>query len=310
MKRFQRRHGLTDDGIVSAPVIAEMNVPIERRISQITLNLERWRWLPRDLGERHILVNIPEYRLEVWEGNRVPLTMRVVVGKQDTQTPIFSDVMTHIVFSPYWNVPDNIAQGETLPEIMKDPGFLDRNNMEVLDPDGKPIDPRSIDLGDPAKYRFRQRPGAQNSLGLVKFMFPNQYNVYLHDTPMDSLFARASRSFSHGCVRLENPLALAEYVLRDQPQWTRERIEEAMHAEQERTVKLRSSIPVYLGYWTARASADGILQFRRDVYDIDRRQTSLLADRLSRLRKTAAAAASAANHAGTAGAATAPGSIE
>ncbi len=310
VKRFQRRHGLTDDGIVSAPVIAEMNVPIDRRISQITLNLERWRWLPRDLGERHIIVNIPEYRLEVWEGNQVPLTMRVVVGKQDTQTPIFSDVMTHIVFSPYWNVPDNIAQGETLPEILKDPGFLDRNNMEVLDADGKPIDPRSVDLADPAKYRFRQRPGAQNSLGLVKFMFPNQYNVYLHDTPMDSLFARASRSFSHGCVRLEHPLALAEYVLRDQPQWTRERIEEAMHGEQERTVKLRSAIPVYLGYWTARVSADGILQFRRDVYDIDRRQTSLLAERLSRLRKTAAAAASAGNHTGAAGAATAPSSIE
>jgi L,D-transpeptidase YcbB len=310
VKRFQRRHGLTDDGIVSAPVIAEMNVPIDRRISQIALNLERWRWLPRDLGERHILVNIPEYRLEVWERNQVPLTMRVVVGKQDTQTPIFSDVMTHIVFSPYWNVPPNIAQGETLPEIMRDPGFLDRNNMEVLDADGNSVDPRAIDPADPTSYRFRQRPGAQNSLGLVKFMFPNQYHVYLHDTPMDSLFARASRSFSHGCVRLENPLALAEYVLRDQPQWTRERIQEAMHAEQERTVKLRGAIPVYLGYWTARVSADGILQFRRDVYDIDRRQTSLLADRLSRLRKSAAAAASAANRSSTPVTATAPDSIE
>lgn len=310
VKRFQRRHGLTDDGVVSAPVVAEMNVPIDRRISQITLNLERWRWLPRDLGDRHIVVNIPEYRLEVWERNQVPVTMRVVVGKQDTQTPIFNDVMTHIVFSPYWNVPPNIAEGETLPEILKDPGFLDRNNMEVLDSDGNVIDPRSIDLADPARYRFRQRPGAHNSLGLVKFMFPNQYNVYLHDTPADSLFARASRSFSHGCVRLENPLALAEYVLRDQPEWTRQRIEEAMNAEQERTVKLRSAIPVYLGYWTARVSADGIMQFRRDVYDIDRRQTILLADRLSRLRKSAAAAASAANRAGPAGTVTAPSSIE
>jgi murein L,D-transpeptidase YcbB/YkuD len=310
VKRFQRRHGLTDDGVVSAPVVAEMNVPIDRRISQITLNLERWRWLPRDLGDRHIVVNIPEYRLEVWERNQVPVTMRVVVGKQDTQTPIFNDVMTHIVFSPYWNVPPNIAEGETLPEILKDPGFLDRNNMEVLDSDGNVIDPRSIDLADPARYRFRQRPGAHNSLGLVKFMFPNQFNVYLHDTPADSLFARASRSFSHGCVRLENPLALAEYVLRDQPEWTRQRIEEAMNAEQERTVKLRSAIPVYLGYWTARVSADGIMQFRRDVYDIDRRQTILLADRLSRLRKSAAAAASAANRAGPAGTVTAPSSIE
>jgi murein L,D-transpeptidase YcbB/YkuD len=310
VKRFQRRHGLTDDGVVSAPVVAEMNVPIDRRISQITLNLERWRWLPRDLGDRHIVVNIPEYRLEVWERNQVPVTMRVVVGKQDTQTPIFNDVMTHIVFSPYWNVPPNIAEGETLPEILKDPGFLDRNSMEVLDSDGNVIDPRSIDLADPARYRFRQRPGAHNSLGLVKFMFPNQFNVYLHDTPADSLFARASRSFSHGCVRLENPLALAEYVLRDQPEWTRQRIEEAMNAEQERTVKLRSAIPVYLGYWTARVSADGIMQFRRDVYDIDRRQTILLADRLSRLRKSAAAAASAANRAGPAGTVTAPSSIE
>jgi murein L,D-transpeptidase YcbB/YkuD len=294
VKRFQRRHGLTDDGIVSAPVVAEMNVSVDRRISQIALNLERWRWLPRDLGERHIVVNIPEYRLEVWERNQVPLTMRVVVGKPDTQTPIFNDVMTHIVFSPYWNVPPTIAEGETLPEILKDPGFLDRNSMEVLDSDGNLIDPRSIDLADPARYRFRQRPGAHNSLGLVKFMFPNQYNVYLHDTPTDSLFARTSRSFSHGCVRLENPLALAEYVLRDQPEWTRERIEEAMNAGQERTVKLRSAIPVYLGYWTARVSGDGILQFRRDVYDIDRRLTILLADRLSRLRKSAAAAAASA----------------
>ena len=144
--------------------------------------------------------------------------MRVVVGKQDTQTPIFSDEMTHVVFSPYWNVPPNIAQGETLPEIMKDPGFLDRaQHGSARHRAASRSIRRSIDVADPASYRFRQRPGAQNSLGLVKFMFPNQFNVYLHDTPTDSLFARASRSFSHGCVRLENPLALAEYVLRDQP---------------------------------------------------------------------------------------------
>ena len=295
VKRFQRRHGLTDDGLVTPAVVAEMNVPIDQRIRQIEMNLERWRWLPRDLGERHILVNIPEYRLEVWDGSQVPLSMRVVVGKQDTQTPIFSDEMTYVVFSPYWNVPPNIAQGETLPEIMKDPGFLDRTNMEVLDKSGKPIDPSTIDVADPTSYRFRQRPGAANSLGLVKFMFPNQFNVYLHDTPADSLFARASRSFSHGCVRVENPLALAEYVLRDHQGWTREKIEDAMHAEEERTVKLKRAIPVYLGYWTARVSGDGVMQFRKDVYGIDTRLTALLADRLQRLRKSAAAAASAMN---------------
>ena len=183
--------------------------------------------------------------------------------------------MTHVVFSPYWNVPPDIAQGETLPEILKDPGFLERSEHgSASTRAGSPIDPSSIDLADPTSYRFRQRPGAQNSLGLVKFMFPNQFNVYLHDTPADSLFARASRSFSHGCVRLENPLALAEYVLRDQPEWTREKIEEAMHADEERTVKLKTAIPVYLGYWTARVSADGVLQFRKDVYGIDGRLSS------------------------------------
>lgn len=291
VKRFQRRHGLQDDGVLSAAVATEMNVPIERRIRQLELNLERWRWLPRELGERHILVNIPEYSLEVWEGDRVPLSMRVVVGKEDTQTPIFNDEMTHIVFSPYWNVPPGIAQGETLPSVMKDPGFLARTNMEVVDANGAVIDPASIDLDNPTGYRFRQRPGNANSLGLVKFMFPNQYNVYLHDTPADSLFARASRSFSHGCVRIEQPQALAEYLLRDQSEWTSSRIQEAMHAQEERHVKLREPVPVYLGYFTARVSADGVMQFRKDVYEIDGRLTGRLADRLQRLRKAAAAAA-------------------
>ncbi|MCA1563343.1 MAG: L,D-transpeptidase family protein [Acidobacteria bacterium] len=291
VKRFQRRHGLQDDGVLSPAVAAEMNVPIDRRIRQLELNLERWRWLPRELGERHILVNIPEYRLEVWEGDRVPLSMRVVVGKEDTQTPIFNDEMTHIVFSPYWNVPPSIAQGETLPSVMKDPGFLDRTNMEVVDANGAVIDPASIDLNNPTGYRFRQLPGNANSLGLVKFMFPNQYNVYLHDTPADSLFARASRSFSHGCVRIEQPQALAEYLLRDQSEWTSARIQEAMHAQEERHVKLREPVPVYLGYFTARVSADGVMQFRKDVYEVDGRLTARLADRLERLRKAAAAAA-------------------
>ena len=293
VKRFQRRHGLTDDGLVGPPVIAEMNVPIEERIGRIQLNLERWRWLPRELGTRHILINIPEYRLEVWENGQVPVTMRVVVGKQDTPTPIFNDEMTHVIFSPYWNVPPDIAEGETLPAVLKDPGFLQRQNMEVLDASGNPVDPGAIDLSEPKKYRFRQRPGASNSLGLVKFMFPNQYNVYLHDTPVDSLFERASRSFSHGCVRLEQPMALAEYVLKEQPEWTRERIEQAMHSGEEQHVKLKQPIPVYLGYWTARVSADGIVQFRKDVYGIDARLTTLLADRLARMRKSAAAATSA-----------------
>ncbi len=163
--------------------------------------------------------------------------------------------------------------------------------MEVVDASGNRVDPASVDLSNPEAYRFRQRPGSDNSLGLVKFMFPNQFNVYLHDTPADSLFARAARSYSHGCVRLEQPVALAQYVLKDQPDWDAARIETAMHAGEEKHVKLKSPIPVYLGYWTARVRPDGTVQFRRDVYGTDRRQTALLADRLDRLRRTSEAAA-------------------
>jgi murein L,D-transpeptidase YcbB/YkuD len=293
VKRAQRRHGLADDGVVGAALAAELNVPIEERIRQIELNLERWRWLPRELGDRYILVNIPEMRLEVWENDAVPLSMRVVVGKPDTPTPIFNDKMTYIVFAPYWNVPGDIARKETLPAVLRDPGFLDRMNMEVVDAGGDRVDPESIDLDNPDNYRFRQRPGTSNALGLVKFMFPNQFNVYLHDTPADSLFERASRSLSHGCVRLQEPEKLAEYVLRDQPDWTVDRIREAMHGADERAVKLKRPIPVYLGYWTTRVSSDGSLQFRSDVYGIEERLSAKLAERLQRMKTSAVAAVAA-----------------
>ena len=293
VKRFQRRHGLADDGVAGAALAVEMNVPLDARLRQIQLNMERWRWLPRDLGERYILVNIPDMRLDVWDRGTIPVSMRVVVGKPDTQTPIFNDTMTYIVFAPFWNVPTDIAKNETLPEVVRDPGFLNRMNMAVVDTAGKEVDPSSIDLDNPGSYRFRQRPGTSNALGLVKFMFPNQFNVYLHDTPADSLFARASRSFSHGCVRLEQPEKLAQYVLRDQPEWTSERISEAMHAGEEHHVKLKAPLPVYLGYWTARVTADGVVQFRKDVYGIDGRLTSKLAERLNRLKSSAVAAIAA-----------------
>lgn len=293
VKVFQRRHGLTDDGAVGPEVVAALNIPLEHRLNQIAMNLERWRWLPRDLGTRFMLVNIPEMRLDVFEGDDVALSMRVVVGKQDTPTPIFNDEMTHLVFSPYWNVPDSIAQGETLPAVINDPGFLQRTNMEVVDKAGNVLDPSSVDLNDPTAYRFRQKPGVDNSLGLVKFMFPNQFNVYLHDTPADSLFERAARSFSHGCVRVEDPVALAQYVLRDQPEWDAARIRDAMHAGTEKHVKLKGSIPVFLGYWTARVRPDNTVQFRKDVYGIDGKLQARLNDRLARLRRSGEAAAAA-----------------
>lgn len=294
VQRFQRRHGLDDDGVVAAAVIAELNVPIEQRLKALELNMERWRWQPRDPGPRYIFVNIPEMHLEVRENGTVPLAMRVVVGKRETPTPIFNDEMTHVIFSPYWNVPPNIAQEETLPALMSDPGFLARNNMDVVDASGRTVDPSALDWSDPSSFRFRQRPGSDNALGLVKFMFPNKFDVYLHDTPADSLFGRAARLFSHGCVRVEQPEQLAAYVLGDQPEWTPERIREAMHAGQERTVKIKQPIPVLIGYWTARVSPDGIVQFRKDVYGIDARQSAMLAERMRRIRASTEAAVTSA----------------
>ena len=258
-----------------------------KQIELIELNMERWRWLPRERAAKHIVVNIPAFRLDVWERDTVALSMRVVVGKKDTPTPIFNDAMTHVVFSPYWNVPPTIAKGETLPSALRDPSFLRRTNMEVLDDKGQVVDPESIDLERAGDYKFRQRPGSGNALGLVKFMFPNEFNVYLHDTPADSLFARASRSFSHGCVRVEQPQALAEYLLKDRAEWTRETITEAMHAGVERTVKLREPVPVYIGYWTVDVTPDGKATFLPDVYGLDARQAAALNERLARARQPA-----------------------
>lgn len=284
--RFQARHGLAAAGLVGAETVAALNVPVEARIRQIELNLERWRWLPRELGDRYILVNVPEMRLRVYEEAKVALAMNVVVGTKETQTPIFNDEMSYLVFSPYWNVPDSIAQGETLPGMMRDPDYLARNDMEIIDKSGEAIDPADMDMDALENYRFRQRPGATNSLGLVKFMFPNQFNVYLHDTPADSLFTRANRAFSHGCVRLAEPVALAEYVLRDQKEWDNDAITAAMNAGTEKTVKLTERLPVYLVYWTAKVDEEGVLQFRPDIYGIDADQRARLAERQNRLKKT------------------------
>jgi len=269
VKRFEERHGLEPDGIVGRTVVAELNVPADVRARQIALNMERRRWLPRDLGERYILVNIPEYRLEVYDHGSIPLSMRVVVGKKDSPTPSFSSDMNYVVLAPFWNVPEDIAERETVPSAIRDPAFLRRTNMEIVDKRGRAVEPDDVDLSDTGSYRFRQRPGSTNSLGFVKFMFPNPYNVYLHDTPADALFQRETRAFSHGCVRLEEPEKLAEYVLKDQPEWTADRLRAAMHASTQTHVTLHEKIPVYLVYLTARASADGRVFFFRDVYGRD-----------------------------------------
>jgi murein L,D-transpeptidase YcbB/YkuD len=251
---------------------------VEAAIERIVLNLERWRWMPDELGARYILVNIPAYHLDVVEGGRSVLGMKVVVGKAGSPTPVLADSMTSIVFSPYWNIPPDIARKETLPQVLKDPGYLARNNIEVVSggEGGGPVDPSSLDWSsvDASALRFRQRPGKGNSLGGVKFVFPNHFNVYLHDTPADKLFDRIERDFSHGCVRLERPEDLAKYVLRDQPEWTDDRIKAAMTAGSERTVALKEALPVYLTYFTAWEE-NGDVQVGDDVYKYDAKQRTL-----------------------------------
>lgn len=278
---FQEHHGLPPTGRVDAGTIAALNVPIEERIAQLAVNLERWRWLPDDLGPRHFRVNIPYFHLEAHESGKLVLDIRAIVGTPgEHRTPVFSDAMTHVVFSPYWNIPETIVTDETVPALSSDPDFLTRNNIEVVRVAGgqaEVVDPASLDWDDMTALEglsFRQRPGANNALGFAKFLFPNPYNVYVHDTPADRLFARIGRTFSHGCVRIEEPMALAQYVLRDQPKWTRESIEAAMNAGTETHVKLLAPIPIHLLYFTAWVDDRRGVHFREDVYGYDSRQSN------------------------------------
>ncbi len=242
-------------------------------LEQILMNLERWRWAPRDLGDRYILVNVPAYQLQVVEGGKPALAMRVIVGRPQTRTPLFSDEMTYLVFSPYWNIPTSILRNETLPHAAKDPDYLARNNIEVVGTSGgEVIDPEGIDWSDASEtkgLRLRQVPGDGNALGLVKFVFPNPFDVYMHDTPSRQFFLRATRALSHGCIRVENPAALAEYLLGDQAQWTDARIAAAMHAGTEQAVTLKKKLPVHIGYWTAWVEPDGSVTYTADPYGFD-----------------------------------------
>lgn len=280
LKRFEERHRIKPDGILDPQTVQALNVSVEERIVTIELNLERWRWLPDALPARYIFVNVPDFRLEAIENGKSIMNMRVVVGAPDNKTPIFADEMTHVVFSPYWNVPPGIAQEETIPRAASDPGVITRNNMEVIGPSGEVVDPYSVDWSNTNGLRIRQRPGTGNALGGVKFMFPNNFDVYLHDTNATKLFDRIERGLSHGCVRVEEPHKLAQYVLRDLPEWTPEAIAAAMKAGEEKHVRLKAPIPVYILYVTAWVH-DGGVRFLKDLYGYDGDQASKLRPRES-----------------------------
>ena len=275
LKRFEERHRLKPDGILDAETVQALNVPVEQRIRSIELNMERWRWLPDKMPGRYLVVNVPDFRLEAIEGGNAVMDMRVVVGAPDNKTPIFADEMTHVVFSPYWNVPTGIAQEETIPRAEGDPDFLARNNMEVVGSSGQVVDANSVDWSNAKGIRIRQRPGSGNALGGVKFIFPNNFDVYLHDTNATTLFDRIERGLSHGCVRVEEPHKLAQYVLRDVPEWTPDTIGQAMKSGEEKHVPLKAPIPVYIVYKTAWVH-DGGVRFLKDLYGYDADQAAKL----------------------------------
>lgn len=262
VKSMQRCYGLPVTGVIDRPLIDELNIPVSDRIRQILINLQRLKWIPVE-DSSYILVNIPEYRLKVYENDSVALAMRIVVGKAAHHTVIFSGDLKYIVFSPYWNVPASIVRNEIVPAMKKDHRYLVRHRMEVTGHAG----------GLPV---IRQKPGSGNALGKVKFLFPNQYNIYLHDTPQRDLFQKDRRAFSHGCIRLEHPFELARLLLANEPDWNDKKIRTAMNGSREKWATLRQPMPIFIVYLTSWVDSEGLLHFAKDIYGHDREMASHL----------------------------------
>ena len=280
VKRYQKRHGLTADGVLGATTLAEMNVPIATRIEQLRINLDRARVLLHDLPEQFIIVNIAGYTLYLVKGQQITWTTRVQVGKTYRKTPLFRSEINYLVFNPTWTVPPGILKADILPAAKRDPEAITRKGLKVLAADGSEVDPASVDWSQfksgHIPYTLRQDPGPSNALGRVKLMFPNPYSVYLHDTPSQSMFERDERAFSSGCVRVERALELAERLLDDAQRWNTDSIGRVIDAGKTQNVTLNTKIPVLLTYWTAWVDPDGIVNFRRDVYDRDAKWAAAL----------------------------------
>jgi murein L,D-transpeptidase YcbB/YkuD len=263
LKQFQDRHGLVLNGLLDKATLAELNVPLKSRIRQILVNMERSRWLPVTLNSDYLAVNIPEFKLHVYHADSLLWSCRVVVGQTMHQTTLFYGEVKYVVFSPYWNVPQSIVRKEIMPGIKKDSGYLVRQHMEITGyRDGLPM--------------VRQKPGPENSLGLVKFLFPNSYDIYLHDTPLKALFGKTSRAFSHGCIRVVEPVRLANFLLKDRKDWDAGKIDRAMHAGKEQQVTLTEKVPVFIAYFTAFTDRSNRLNFRKDIYNLDGRLAAMI----------------------------------
>lgn len=258
IKSIEQRYGYTPDGRLTTSLLNEINIPATERVKQLLINMNRMRWMPNKPAGNLIVVNIPEFVLHSYEDNKKVFNMNVVVGKEGHNTVMFTGDLNQVVFSPYWNVPSSIVKSEILPAMQKNPGYLASHNMEVVKDNGSlPV--------------IRQLPGPNNSLGKVKFLFPNSFNIYFHDTNAKALFDRDKRAYSHGCIRLSDPEKMANYLLRNKPEWTPGKINEAMNSGTEKYVKLKDPVPVFISYYTAWVDEQGRLNFREDIYDHDKK---------------------------------------
>jgi murein L,D-transpeptidase YcbB/YkuD len=277
VKRFQIHHGIYTDGMVGNETREAMSIPVEKRIAQIIVNLERWRWVPRNLGFRYIMVNAAGYELEVVEDQEPALEMRVVVGKRERPTPVFTSDLQFVDINPVWNVPRTIAVEDILPKLKRDPGFVQREGIQVLSGWGKNervVNPYSIDWSfydeKHLPFHFRQPPGPQNPLGRIRFLFPNSHDIYLHDTNHPNLFANPERNFSSGCIRVQRPLTLARYLLKDDSAWSLDKIVRQINSGQSMRIQLGRTLPVYILYFTAWVDDDGAINFYPDAYGRDK----------------------------------------
>jgi murein L,D-transpeptidase YcbB/YkuD len=278
--RFQQRNGLEADGVVGKSTVQVLNIPVKERIETIEANLERWRWISDNLGDRYIMVNAAGFDLQAMENDNQTFETKVIVGSPSRQTPVFSAMMKYLVLNPDWVVPPSILKLDVIPEVIKDSAYLVKKNMKIIRMDGTEVNSSSIDWKSLSENRFpymiQQEPGQNNPLGRIKFMFANQYDVYIHDTPSHSLFLRNVRTFSSGCIRINNAFEMAQYLLKDDPDWNTVRLQQALDKGVKRTIILKNPIPVHILYLTAWADDDGITYFGKDIYNRDRKLITAL----------------------------------
>ena len=273
VSNFQQRLGLPETGVLDGKTIVELNKTVDFRIKQMLVNLERLRWVPVEIENDYLLVNIPEYKLHIFKDKKLFWETNVVVGKEAKQTTIFKGNISRIMLNPYWNIPNSIINSEIIPAIKRDRNYLSKNNMEVVSFEGESMKESNIDWNkyttNKVPFIIRQKPGNDNALGEMKFLFPNSFSIYLHDTPSKGLFDRNKRDFSHGCIRVENPKKLMMYLLENDKTWTKEKLDQVLKTNTETGISVKPNMPVYIAYFTAWVDHKGNLNFRNDIYNLD-----------------------------------------